>query len=112
MPNEFEDGLRAMAGKLVQVKVKRSKAVDQAPGEDPAGFFIVDYTGHILSPAIRPYPENNPNGVPCLFIQTIDGRKEIVAIQVSVILEVDDELPPTQLQQIDMAGLTNPTSSS
>jgi hypothetical protein len=108
----FAEALQALVNKRVRVHAKKMKSIDQAPGEAPDkdGFFYVDYFGTVLNPAVRPYPENNPSGIPSLYIQTWDARQQIYAIALDVIEDVDDEIAPDAPIHVSMTGLTSPTA--
>ena len=102
------ENLPAYQGKLLKLKVRRSKEVDNAPGTASSGFYYEDYTGVVMNPAIRPYPENNPEGVVCVFILGKDATKTIFAIPLDSIEEVDDEIQENVLQEVAISSLTIP----
>jgi len=107
---EIIDWVVQREGKYVNVKMRQTKAVDAAPGEATSGYFIVDYAGDILSPAVRPHPEHNPEGPLCLYIQTRDQLRKVYALDLNDIEEVDDEVVAPAPVQVNMSGLTNPNS--
>ena len=88
----FVEGLKSFEGKVVKVTAKCRKSLDAEPGASDTGYYLADYVGQVLSPALRHYPENNQNGVLCLYIQATDVRKQVYAIAVTSITEVDDEI--------------------
>lgn len=99
--------LMQLAGKKVKVEVRQEKVLDVAPGK-PAGdgFYLVYYYGVVLKPAVRPYPEDNPEGVPCIYIQESAARQTTFALELHNVTEVDDEIPDEQWKEVTMTGLT------
>ena len=113
MPVDMQlvEALKQWEGKFVVVKVRQTKAVDASPGEVAAGYFMVEYSGDILSPAVRPFPENQPNGPLCLYIQTRDQQRKVFALDLNDIQEVDDEVKTPAPVSVAMSGLTTPGSA-
>ena len=109
---QFLEDLQTFAGKYVQVRVKRSKAVDAEPGVavPDGGFYFTDYQGDVMNPAIRTYPEDSPTGPLCLYLQTRDQQQKVFALAVDSIDEVDDEVKPPAPMHVSMNALTNPSS--
>lgn len=108
----FLNALQGLQGKIVKVTAKNAKELDVTPGAPPdkIPYYLVQYKGVVMVPAVRPFPETNPNGVPCLYLQEQTGLKQVYAISVDSIEEVDDELPDTAPQEIAMGALQNPNT--
>ena len=102
------ENLPAYQGKLIKLHVRRSKEVDNSPGAASTGYYYEDYTGVVMNPAIRPYPENNPEGVTCVFILGRDATKTIYAIPLDSIEEVDDEILEAAIPEVAISSLTTP----
>ncbi len=116
MDQDFIQGLMSLQGKRVKVRLKRRKDVtlsgEQQSAPGTADFYYEDYFGTVLSPAVRTYPEDNPQGILALFVQTWDARQQIYALALESIEEVDDELPIETFKQVGMSGLQNPTQTA
>ena len=103
---EFLVGLRALEGRFVNVRVRRSKVLGAEPGEESSGFYFVDIQGIIEKPALKMYPEDSRNGTLCLYVRTVDQTQKIYAIAVDSIDEVDDEVQRQEPVHVTMTGLT------
>ena len=104
----FLEGLQALKGKLVKVIMKMQKSVESTMGgEAEGGFYFITYVGYVQDPAVAMH-----NGYPCVFLETADAKRQLTALAIPCIEEIDDEVGTETAAEISMGALQSPTSVS
>ena len=100
----LRETLPTWANKYVKVVMRKPKASHE--DKDLTGYFLVEYFGDLQDPPLRPYPEDDPNGPTCLYLQDRSVQRNMFALNLDSVEEVDDEVQQPQPMTVNMSGLS------